>query len=234
MGFDKLEVRKNELISQFNSNPTYYSQGKFKFEQAIYGDGLIRDKLKELQFGKCCFCERKLDAAEVEHFRPKSSYKPTRNEKEKFPGYYSLAYSWDNLLLVCRGCNLNKSNIFPLSHEKNRAVLHTQDHNREMPLLINPAVNRPRRYLHFVGATVVPKNKSLMGIRTIEILKLNRPALEEERRDHIVMIEALKMVARLTPNGSVSQENIDNAKKKLEFYRCAQSRFSAMVSDFLW
>lgn len=234
-GKDKLDYHSEELIKTFNSDVANYSSGqsKLSFKPSIYGDQAIRKKLASLQHGKCCYCEKKLDTADVEHFRPKSSYRSDRNDIKRYPGYYSLAYSWENLLLACRGCNLNKSDIFPIEHKQNRFVHHYEDYKREMPLVINPTINRPKRYLKFSGATIIPKNKRLLGTNTISVLRLNRPALEEARRDHINMIKYTKIVANLPPSAGVPQQDIDEAKKDLERYKGVKSRFSAMTTDYL-
>ncbi len=236
IGRDKLEVKKEQLIILFHGDPANYSSGKLKlpFDSNIYGDEKIRNKLVKLQHGKCCYCEKKLDTSDVEHFRPKSSYRRDKTSKSSYPGYFWLAYSWDNLLLACRGCNLKKSDLFPISYEANRANHPNKDFKKEAPLLINPMINRPRRYLRFEGATIVEKNKRLLGTKTIEVLELNRSPLEEIRRDHLRMIEALVFIAKQQPNAFTKSRDIEEAKSSLELYRRRDARFSAMTNDRLW
>lgn len=235
-GQDKLSVHRDKIINEFNKDPKSYCSGKSKLKvvTGVYGDQEVRDKLGGLQYGKCCYCEQILDTADIEHFRPKSSFRSKKDSGREYPGYYWLTYSWHNLLLACRGCNLEKSDVFPILYERNRSSTHKMDHKKEAPLLINPAVNRPRRLLHFIGATITPKNRKLMGIKTIEILDLNRPALVEKRRDHLNMIKAVKVLTELTSDMGVNQKDIDEAKKDLIFYRSKHAQFSAMTYDYFW
>ena len=63
----------------------------------------IQKRLKKIYHLKCAYCEQKLlDAPKhIEHYRPKDTY-------------YWLAYSWDNLLLCCGGCNSSKGTRFAI------------------------------------------------------------------------------------------------------------------------
>ena len=59
----------------------------------------VKDELFEIHYGKCCYCEEKFVKRDlhVEHFRPKGGFKQSRNQDyDCFPGYYWLAYCWNN------------------------------------------------------------------------------------------------------------------------------------------
>ena len=61
--------------------------------------GETKQILHEYQHGKCCYCERRRDTnaeADIEHFRPKLEV----TENSEHPGYWWLAYEWNNLLFV--------------------------------------------------------------------------------------------------------------------------------------
>src|SRR4051812_22350680 len=73
--------------------------------------------LDKLFGGKCAYCEVIIEAShptEVEHYRPKGAVKDeeeevvtiqTPNGAEDHPGYWWLAYEWNNLLPSCIDCN---------------------------------------------------------------------------------------------------------------------------------
>ena len=78
------------------------------------------------QHGKCFLCESKIthiSFGDVEHFRPKGGSRQTTDEKAmKVPGYFWLAYAWQNLFLACQLCNQRyKKNLFPLENPDERA-----------------------------------------------------------------------------------------------------------------
>ena len=54
---------------------------------------------------------------------PKGGTRQTADEKEmKVPGYFWLAYAWQNLFLACQLCNQRfKKNLFPLENPDERA-----------------------------------------------------------------------------------------------------------------
>ena len=71
----------------------------------------VREKLNELYFHKCAYCET-LCKAEIEHYRPKKGV----TEDTLHNGYYWLCYEWSNLVPSCRYCNTEggKGNQFPI------------------------------------------------------------------------------------------------------------------------
>lgn len=65
----------------------------FEFDRTIYAHASVRKTLTAAQHGKCCFCERKVEAMDVEHYRPKAAFRQARNTAIESPGYYWLAYA---------------------------------------------------------------------------------------------------------------------------------------------
>lgn len=86
--------RRQELIKAavYIQKDVYHS--RYKMQD-------IKTALQEIYHSKCAFCEQKIEFPQVEHFRPKNIY-------------YWLAYSWDNLLFACLGCNSSKNNHFEI------------------------------------------------------------------------------------------------------------------------
>jgi uncharacterized protein (TIGR02646 family) len=183
------------------ANNTAYSAGtrKFKFANTIYGDTTVKDTLINLQSDKCCFCERKVSAGEpghIEHYRPKGGYKKDDTSKLVKPGYYWLAYNFDNLYFSCNRCNTSyKKNYFPLADESTRAKNHTENIANEDPLIINPSVE-PSTHLVFKREKIKAKGKSIKGKETIKRTGLNRKLLSQERLEYLLLLDTLAKVAR--------------------------------------
>lgn len=160
---------------------------KLSFDRNVYADKSVKTQLKNEQNKKCAYCERYFngDFGAVEHFRPKGGYSLLYKGKEKLiqPGYYWLAYDWDNLLYSCSECNTSyKKNWFPLLDEAKRDIA-SKDISKEEALLINPASEDPGDFFEFHQHIIVAKGGNTKGNTTIEVLKLNdRMDLVERRR----------------------------------------------------
>lgn len=149
-------------------NDTYNSRYKM--------DDTKKD-LKDLYHHKCCYCEQRIEASHVEHYRPKSLY-------------WWLAYSWDNLLYICPTCNTNKLNHFEIANEKanyeasdleNIHTLCAIYNEKEKPSLLNP------EHDNFENIWVFSRNgemssENYRGKYTIEKIKLDRTYLNDLRK----------------------------------------------------
>lgn len=133
-----------------------------KFDASIYANDEVRSALEKLFHCKCAYCECPLEEIgwNVEHFRPKGRV----FEREDHPGYYWLAYKWENLYPSCIPCNQlrkhkptwddphkgetgGKADQFPLQNEKTRAMTRDSDLIRENHLLLDPCKDKPEEYL---------------------------------------------------------------------------------------
>lgn len=181
------------LQEAFDAAPDKYLSGELTFgedfDARIYGAPSVKDALRAMQHRKCAFCESSFGHVaygDVEHFRPKSGYNQRVEEPLGRPGYYWLAYDWDNLFFSCQLCTQRfKQNLFPLENPQQRARSHHEDILLEKPLLLNPAIHEPADFLSFHRETVYPINKNPLAQTTIEILGLNRDELIERRRLHL-------------------------------------------------
>src|ERR1043166_1757000 len=112
--------------NEFRLHSVDYLTGRRKFEAlpSIYNDPDVKEALRVAQNNKCCYCERCFEDSaylHIEHYRPKGAYKQNRRDKRRFPGYYWLAYDWDNLYLSCHPCNCShKGDLFPLADPAER------------------------------------------------------------------------------------------------------------------
>lgn len=174
----------------------------FSFQQSIYSSGEVKGSLRYFQNNKCCYCEKSLVDifVDVEHFRPKTGIKINGQRTLRRPGYFWLAYSWDNLLLACEFCNrVHKKNYFPLESESDRASVTHRDTVGEVPLLINPAHEDPETHIGFRDEYPFAIGGSVKGKMTIELVGLDRETLNEKRRSHLVLVHALYRIAQQVP-----------------------------------
>ena len=138
--------------------------GELNIERSIYTDLEVNNALSNLFFDKCAYCECKFvrQDVNVEHYRPKGRVGEARDH----PGYYWLAYNWDNLLPSCTLCNQKRREIksvdgdrsystggkgdsFPIVDESHRAYSSDDDLTLEEPLLLNPTIDDPSGHISF-------------------------------------------------------------------------------------
>jgi uncharacterized protein (TIGR02646 family) len=188
----------------FDAEPDAYRDGtrRFSFDGSLYGAKSVKNALIKAQHGKCAFCESKtthIAYGDVEHFRPKGGARQSAGEPMALPGYYWLAYAWENLFLACTLCNQRfKQNLFPLADPDRRARNHREDVGAEAPLFLDPARDAPEEFIGFREEIAFPINDDPRGRATIEALGLNRPALTERRRDRYQMLRALHDLLQLS------------------------------------
>lgn len=195
----------------------------------------VKEALWEMHCGKCCYCERKRDMkrdSDVEHFRPKSAV-----AGEDHPGYWWLAYEWDNHLLSCKTCNQTyKQCHFPLMAGSPRAQGPNDAHSSENAVLINPAKEDPERSIGFewsnaVFVKAVGLDDDLRGHRTVKLLGLNEGTLPEQRAeimDELINIVQMYFYAKLSNN----KELLDEMKGKVKWATSPEREFAGFRRAF--
>ena len=192
-------------------------KGAHEAERSVYHHDQVHAALERLCDRKCAYCEAPAPAStswDVEHYRPKGRV----SERADHPGYYWLAYVWENLLPSCELCNRRrkdrptwdqaepgttsgKGDRFPLADEATRAMDPSGDLAAEARLLIDPTHDDPEEHITFtLTGHAVPREGSAMGAASIEVYHLNRRRLRSWRQAHIAL--ALELIDRLTRNGS--------------------------------
>lgn len=224
--------------AKFDADSPAYRAGraKFTFLSSIYGPSVVKTALKRAQHGKCCFCESVFEATyagDVEHYRPKGAIGAGKLRIR--PGYYWLAYSWDNLYYACADCNqYRKRAAFPLSDEAKRAFDHHGALAAEDPLILDPGGPRdPRDHIRFNKD--VPIWTTEAGRTTIERIKLDREALCSSRRKHFRLLEALLKIIRLSRDDPrpAHIQAVREARSELAACMRPEAEFSAASQDFL-
>ncbi len=235
----QLRLNRGTAVTQqacdaYVQNPAAYCAGesKFRFIAGVYSSTRIKEVLKRLQHDKCCYCESKpsaTSAGRIDHFRPKGSVRQRKGSDRIYPGYYWLAYSWDNLVLACEKCNLKKSDYFPLEDPGQRARSPLDLLDQEAPLLLNPYVEtNPGEHLTFNGSACQPETER--GRVTITVLRLNRLELQEERQN---LLNTLDLLCNVVHDPDASDTLRRQAKDKMDGYGQPEGRYSAMVQDYL-
>jgi uncharacterized protein (TIGR02646 family) len=221
-----------EHYAEYIANEIDYQSGTktFNFSNSIYNHPSVKDALVLAQHKKCCFCESLVgNDGDVEHFRPKSAY--TQNKKLERPGYYWLAYDWDNLYLSCSACNQRqKKNLFPIADTKKRAHLHNYDITIEEPLFIDPGKDDPSKHIGFRGGMPYAIRGNKKGKTTIENLALDRNILKDVRLKHLNrmrIIHKLIQAAEQYQDDHELQKLSQQAKEELEYAVSDQGEFAA-------
>ncbi|MCX6578764.1 MAG: HNH endonuclease [Candidatus Aminicenantes bacterium] len=183
----------------------------------------IKEYLWQWHDGKCCYCERKRDKREfdVEHFRPKAGI----SDENGHPGYWWLAYEWENLFLACKSCNQEiKKTQFPLLGGSKRAFTGEDDLKLEKPVLINPVDEDPEKFIGFVWQEVnenlviaVGLDKEGRGHKTaFELTAINKEEVKEERTgliDRFQTIVGTIILAKYTNNQELKNEFLNKIKE---------------------
>ncbi|MDQ8015235.1 MAG: hypothetical protein REI96_22505 [Flavobacterium nitrogenifigens] len=192
----------------------------FEFDSNIYGHKDVKGQLIGDQFEKCCFCEAKFienSYGDVEHFRPKTAYTNLKSKSLIYPGYYWLAYDWNNLMFSCEKCNRSyKKNHFPLDDESTRKLFHNHPNilDDEDSLLVNPITEEPTDFITFKSNIPVPVNNSKKGKMTIDIFKLER--MNNIRLDYLKMLKAALVFKKIN---RYDNDDLSNAMDILDISR---------------
>lgn len=167
-----------ERIDQFYLQ-TNRAQKRYSFPFLKEIDRELKNNLYNRFYGKCGYCEIKIESPEygtIDRFRPHNG---VRDKKDYFKDlYWWLTYDWDNLVFSCRECNQYKANYFPINGT--RMLVRQNDLQNEFPLLIDPCSEEPS--LHFMyddKGNIIPVTDK--GSQTIDLLRLNRTNLTEKR-----------------------------------------------------
>lgn len=239
----------------------------------------FRDWLKKNAFNnKCAYCETKITGfpGDTEHFRPKGRVRRTAlkddaseivkvsdedGEEITHPGYFWLAYHWQNLLPSCEFCNTagGKSDAFPVekSHVAVKRLtvqeiddllermtqspkyadifyLEPMDLDRlEGRLLLHPYYDNPEDHIYYeVDGKAGIWNNSAKGDWSIKVYHLDEQSKLDARREE--QHEARGRYMNLMGATSDDLADLTNAAKKfMDEYYCGTKPYAAAVFDFI-
>lgn len=203
--------------------------------------------LEHVFAGKCAYCEGECLAhapQHAEHWRPKGKLTQLEEDREvpvkrdgiAHPGYWWLAYSWENLVPSCFYCNTGKGKgtKFPIAGRYAFAPVEGVDVSTldsiEKPWLLHPLKEpKPERHIGFQdNGTAYAKEKSEYGYWTIKILNLNRENLVNSRRKR--QEEAVDAFGQALSDFARFDNDLTQTMRKWEG---AEARFSRAVQDRL-
>jgi uncharacterized protein (TIGR02646 family) len=201
---------------------------------------------------KCWYCEAKTSrfTYHVDHFRPKGRVKDRDRPEE--PGYWWLAFDYRNYRLSCEYCNTphrdddetpacGKWDQFPLRDGSSRVQDPNLNVNDEVRLLIDPLKHSEVIFLSFEDTGrprhLLPEGTygGLMAARTIEVLNLDQPRINEARKQLALTCQRLvedgnEEYASFSRTGSVAaREKFDGICQQLRDLIQPWSEFSAMA-----
>ena len=226
----KTHTRRMEIIE----GGSYIDERKYN---SRYKTEDIKELLKEIYKSKCAYCETHIEQFHVDHYRPKKIY-------------YWLAFSWDNLLLTCPTCNQHKGVNFEVKNEVCDYDASDLDQinscssrydNIENPLLINPEVTDPSGEIIF-DMNGVPSSNDPKFAYTIKTCRLDRPALNDQRRK---ILDKFKEHVRLAlwrfskdkdqkiSIKTVLENFISDSNKEAEEYLCFRKYAQKFLGDII-
>ncbi|MCP4052307.1 MAG: hypothetical protein GY739_04415 [Mesoflavibacter sp.] len=227
-GCERWRKVENDTLIAYNNNSIPFEDGTYTFPiHPSYNEW--KKELIENQGRKCCYCEKVIDPGELEHYRPKKAWSQAKGSSLTRPGYYWLAYRWNNLLLSCGECNdsSRKGNVFPINGI--RAVNQQSDLSLEDEQLINPYEEDPSIFLDFIED--IPVSIHPKGNTTINLLDLqNRADLKTVRRDRWELYEIQNEISKLpSAMGPFTNDKIKKAKSFVLTASKQKHQFSGMI-----
>ena len=221
----------------------------------------LRPAMETLSHGKCWYveCTNPGTDDDVDHYRPKGRIA----EDRKHPGYYWLAFDWQNLRLSCHRANRprinpeegstgGKADHFPLIDPLARA--YTPDDNivQENPCIFDPTDPSDPPLLSFKPNGEVDLSPLVKGDSVIEerfrqtrlCLNLNWPTFRDARTE--LYNEIARLVRRGTkleppsPSSRLSEAFLNNVKDLVRImsprrqYSAAARIYVESFSDIWW
>lgn len=197
----RVEEALGKAREHFRREDPKTAQQRFKFDSAIYRAPEVLDTLSSLFHDKCAFCETPVHPAAsltiVQHFRPTQDATDADGTVSR-PHYWWLAYTWENLYLVCQRCAAASARTFPVIGRRLLVEAPLSD-GHEQAVLVDPCADDPSEHLAFAddGNIVAATER---GHTTIEVYRLNRRDLRAARAEAIAA--ALGVVRARLASGS--------------------------------
>lgn len=238
-----------ELIKSVkNGNPVKISD--------LYKDARAKIVYKSIEGpfkGRCAYCETNVidyQPGDMDHFRPKSGVRDGDNRKVQIehdsgkidhPGYYWLAYDWENLLLACKRCNsyysyqdakIGKGERFPV---KGAHATGPGEEKYEETLLINPLEDDPKEHIEYDKTNGQIRPFDEKGRMCNKIFGLNMR--EQLISDRIEAYDKTKedLIRHFNNNDrkNLAQEIADIIEGKKPFTLARRAALKEYVSDYL-
>jgi uncharacterized protein (TIGR02646 family) len=173
-----------------------------------YKDREIKSPLCQSSHEKCAFCESKPGETgypEIDHFKPKSLY-PLNG------------FDWDNLLPVCRKCNVQKGK-----------------HDTVTEPIIDPYKDDPELAFEYDGFEIKAKVGSMKTIaqKTIDVCRLNELRLLKQRSEILVSLRSFEQNLETAILNNASVQNLRAALSRIREFENPEQKFAGFCRAFL-
>jgi uncharacterized protein (TIGR02646 family) len=173
-----------------------------------YKDKQIKSPLVESSYEKCAFCESIPGEAgypEIDHFKPKILY-PLN------------VFDWDNLLPVCKKCNVQKS-----------------DHDTGREPIIDPYNDDPELVFEYEGFAIRAKTGAMKSTaqRTIDICRLNGLRLLKQRSEILNALQSFEQNLETAISNKVPTRNLQKALLAINAFELPEHKFAGFCRAFL-
>ena len=187
----------------------------------------VRNALRRMQREKCCYCEIYITdwgpGRQVDHYRPKDKYR-------------CLKYDWDNLLVACGECNHAKSNKFPKSLSKDPLILNPYDPCDDPEDHVDYLLRERKEIPIELEGSIIPKDDSPKGKKTIGILRLNKLHQVKRRRETLgkLVFAYLLLLTQvdLLNSGTGSVEELERCKHEIRDMQSKDKTYLGLVRAF--
>tara|TARA_B100001540_G_scaffold123830_2_gene110400 strand:- start:4590 stop:6929 length:2340 start_codon:yes stop_codon:yes gene_type:complete len=204
--FASTEARRGrqDLIDFFEKGEAAVQQSRMATKTGTFdtSDSISDDRIEallKLFDGRCAFCETPTGPDPIMHrFRPASNATPVSDTSTSHLYYAWLKDAWQNLYPLCRECEPQQVEHFPVSSGQRAPLPELEElrtfHDREdgrwpsfpldeNPVFVDPCYDRKLwRHFRFLPNGTV-RGRDRRGRETIDHFKLDRPALVEARAE---------------------------------------------------
>lgn len=186
--YSRIESSKKKLVNYLRRPSVERAERRAPIDEEVFYEEDLQQAVRARCRSKCVFCEqRRIDDLVVDHYRPIRDARDLHGVPER-DSYASLAYEFDNLVLVCRQCAFNKGTFFPVSGERAPRIASLAEVQRmEKPLLVDPYGARVDRHFDFLcDGWAQPLTEQ--GRVTLKLLDLNRENLVTARANELAVL----------------------------------------------
>lgn len=154
-------------------------QSRLPLDLKLVRHAAVVEALSTVFSGKCAYCESPATEGLVEWHRPPQEAMGEDRQVSR-DHYWWLAYDWANLYPICAACRSNKAQWFPVTGTRADPEARGEELVAEGPLLLDPCLDHPEHFLRYQDDGSVT-GVDERGVRTIQVLGLNRPELLQNR-----------------------------------------------------
>lgn len=207
----------------------------------------VKDRYRDLNHGKCWYCDTRVDLGEIDHYRPKNKVE----ENKSHSGYWWLAFEWRNWRYACERCNKKltdpitgivkgKGTRFPLVDGETYRVSDESEYASyedlldEDPLLLDPTRPGDALLLTFtrdgLPKPVTDDQQSWEFRRadtSISVYHLDHSILQRKRRE--IYLKIHKRVHDVHRYWKKWKEERDSSAR--DFYQQAMSELIEMITQ---